>query len=120
MKSGLKFFVLLFPFAATCYAQDVIIPDANFKAALVGNTSINTNMDTEIQETEAEAFTGPLNVSTLNISDLTGIEAFTALTNLDCSINSLTNLDLSSNTALTVLKCYFNQLTTLDISANTA
>ena len=44
-------------------AQIVNIPDANFKAALVGNASINTNMDAEIQVSEAAAYTGAIQVS---------------------------------------------------------
>ena len=41
-----------------CYGQNVNIPDANFKAYLVGNTDINTNEDSEIQISEANAFSG--------------------------------------------------------------
>ncbi|MCH7534469.1 MAG: hypothetical protein IH948_01745, partial [Bacteroidetes bacterium] len=37
-------------------AQIVNIPDANFKAALVGDPTINTNGDGEIQVAEASAF----------------------------------------------------------------
>jgi len=51
----------------------------------------------------------------MNIADLTGIEAFTALTHLYCMDNYLTSLDLSNNTALTNLKCNNNQLTNLDV-----
>ena len=101
------------------HAQNVNIPDANFKAALTANPTINTNMDAEIQETEASAYAGVLDVSNQGITDLTGIEAFTALSELNCSSNSLTTLDLTANTALTELRCYSNQLTTLDLSANT-
>ena len=98
----------------------VNIPDANFKAALVSNSAINTNLDGEIQCSEATAFTGTIIVNSLNITDLTGIEAFTALTELYCQVNQLTSLNLSANTNLTYLSCYDNQLTSLDISANTA
>ena len=101
-------------------AQIVNIPDANFKAALVGNASINTNGDSEIQTSEAAAFTGSLSVVGLSISDLTGIEAFTAITYLACNYNQLTSLNLSANTALTNLQCTNNQLSSLDLSANTA
>ncbi len=45
-----------------------------------------------------------LNVNSQNISDLTGIEDFTALTSL-VAINQLTSLDVSQNTALTDLSC---------------
>src|SRR5690606_7735957 len=73
----------------------VNIPDANFKAALVANAAINTNSDTEIQVSEAEAYTGAINVINLNIADRTGIEAFTQLTALDCNTKNLTSLDVS-------------------------
>ena len=69
-------------------AQNVNIPDANFKAALVNNSSINTNMDTEIQISEASAFNGTIDCSYMNISNLTGIEAFVSLTNLLCYTNA--------------------------------
>ena len=95
--------------------QNVYIPDANFKAYLVGNSSINTNGDTEIQISEASAFGGIIFCANLGISDLTGIEAFTALTVLNCSSNLITSLDVSNNTALTELFCYDNQLTSLDV-----
>ena len=98
----------------------VNILDANFKASLVGNSAINTNLDGEIQCSEAAAFTGTIIVNSLSITDLTGIEAFTALTGLYCQLNQLTSLNLTANTNLTYLSCYDNQLTSLDISANTA
>ena len=98
----------------------VYIPDANFKAYLVGNTAINTNGDTEIQVSEATVFNGTIFCQNLNISDLTGIEDFTSLNTLDCSYNQLTSLDLSQNTALTLLHCWSNQLTSLDVSGATA
>ena len=71
-------------------AQNVNIPDANFKAYLVGNTDINTNGDAEIQVSEATAFNGTIICNSLNLSDLTGIEAFTNLTELNCRNNQLT------------------------------
>jgi hypothetical protein len=101
-------------------AQNVNIPDANFKAYLVGNTAINTNSDTEIQVSEASAFSGLINCTGLSISDLTGIEAFTALTDLNCFLNSITTIDLSQNTALLFLQLSANPLTSLNISTNTA
>lgn len=97
-------------------AQNVYIPDANFKAALVGNSAINTNGDTAIQVSEAQAFSGQINVSSLGITTLTGIEAFTALTELNCSDNQLTILDVSKDRALTALYCYNNNLTSLNVS----
>jgi hypothetical protein len=55
---------------------NVFIPDANFKAALVGNSSINTNGDDEIQVSEAEAYDGTIDVDDQGIADMTGLEAF--------------------------------------------
>ena len=107
------------------HAQNVNIPDAIFKAVLVGNSAINTNGDSEIQVSEATAFGGTIFCASLGISDLTGIEAFTALTVLNCSSNLITSLDVSQNTALTSLNCSGDgyaqgQITNLDVSLNTA
>ena len=100
------------------FGQNVNIPDVNFKAYLVGNSLINTNGDTEIQVSEANAFNGSIFCTQANISDLTGIEYFTALTNLFCSDNQIQNLDLSNNLNLSWLWCENNQITYLDITQN--
>ncbi len=105
-------------FSEDCANCTVNIPDANFKAYLVGNTAINTNSDGEIQCTEAHSFTGDIMCDGLNIADLTGIEAFTSINQLRCQSNDLTSLDVSQNTTLTTLFCYNNQLSSLDVSQN--
>ncbi|MEZ4938833.1 MAG: T9SS type A sorting domain-containing protein [Crocinitomicaceae bacterium] len=115
--------ILLFTVASVLtswgtFAQNVNIPDANFKAYLVGNSLINTNSDTEIQLSEATAFTGTIQASNLGISDLTGIEAFTNITILYCHINNLTALDVSQNTALTQIDASDNSLTTINLGQN--
>jgi uncharacterized delta-60 repeat protein len=97
----------------------VYIPDLNFKVHLLGVPSINTNGDNEIQVSEAEAFTGSIACSSLNISDLTGIEAFTGITGLYCTNNQLTSLNVSANTQLVSLYCFDNQIANLDVSSNT-
>lgn len=102
-------------FSNTCYVN---IPDPRFKSALVANASINTNRDSEIHFTEAQAFTGLISVPNRSISDLTGIEAFLQLTRLRCQINKISNLDLSRNTKLVELNCSDNQLTRLDVNHN--
>ena len=99
--------------------QIVNIPDANFKAALVRDSLINTNGDDEIQVSEALA-TDIIDVSSKDITALTGIEVFTNLISLICYDNQLTTLDVSNNTALSNLHCYENQLTTLDVSNHSA
>lgn len=108
---------IMFNFAK---AQNVNIPDANFKAYLVGNTLINTNGDNQIQVFEAAAFTGTINANGKNIANATGIEAFVKITTLNIFSNQLTSLDVSKNTALQSLSCHANQITSLDVSKNTA
>jgi hypothetical protein len=117
LKKGLIGLVFL-SLSISAQAQIVNIPDANFKAALVADIAINTNADGEIQVSEASAYAGGINVAGLGISDLTGIEAFTALQALDCSNNILSTLNVAANTALTNLNCDLNQLTSLDVTTN--
>ena len=112
--------------AGASYSTDCIppcivnIPDANFKAALLAISGLDANNDGEIQCSEATAWTDTIDVYSQNISDLTGIEAFTNLTHLDCGANSISSLDVSSNTALVNFYCGGNDLSTLDLTANTA
>ncbi|QSE99252.1 BspA family leucine-rich repeat surface protein [Fulvivirga lutea] len=96
----------------------VNIPDANFKAALLANGSINTDGDpTEISYQEAEVINN-LQLAGLNISDLTGIEAFTALNVLAANNNNLTSIDLTNNESLDYLSLSGNDLTEIDLSNN--
>jgi hypothetical protein len=104
----------------TLSPQNVTIPDTNFKTNLVGNPAINTNGDTEIQVSEAVAFSATINCASLNIANLTGIEAFVNLTRLYCDSNPLlSSLDVTQNSNLTRLKCGTNQLSSLDLTQNT-
>jgi len=48
---------------------------------------------------------------------MTGLEAFINITNLSCSNNQLTDLDVSQNTKLTVLTSTDNVFTSLDVSS---
>ncbi|MDV7187890.1 T9SS type A sorting domain-containing protein [Lutibacter sp. TH_r2] len=113
-----KLFLFLSIAFTNVKAQNVSIPDANFKAYLVADTSINTNGDAEISVSEAQSFTGSILASSLSISDLTGIEAFINITRIDCYSNNLTQLDVSANLALTRLHCADNNITEIDISNN--
>lgn len=61
-----------------------------------------------------------INVSSRYISDLTGIEHFTALKTLICYNNDLTSLDVSGCAALSYLDCKGNSLAALDVSKNAA
>ena len=89
------------------------IPDVNFEQVLI-QLGYDNIMDNYVLTSNINNITS-LNVSYSYISDLTGIEDFTALTSLYCYSNQLTSLDVSNNTALTSLYCYSNQLTSLDV-----
>jgi hypothetical protein len=93
----------------------VDIPDANFKNYLVSNTAINTNHDLEIQCFEAANYTGGIWIPNQGITDLTGIEAFTSLSTLNCNDNSITTLDLSANPELTSINCRNNLISNLTL-----
>ena len=98
------------------FGQNVNIPDANFKAYLVGEPSINTNGDSEIQVSEASSLYGWIYCDNMNITDLTGIEYFINLTGLYCPYNQITSLNISQNISLTGLSCNDNQLTSLNLN----
>jgi Leucine-rich repeat (LRR) protein len=92
-----------------------MIPDANFEQALI-NLGYDTGTPNGSVPTSSIDTVTYLDVSYQNITDLTGIEGFTSLTELYCYNNQLTTLDVSNNTALTGLYCWDNQLTYLNIS----
>lgn len=98
------------------------LPDPRFEEAV--RAAIGKPTGDILAEDVAEIV--ELDVSGMDIVDLTGIEHFIALEILDCSINRLTKLDVSRNTALRILDCQGdpdtkgNQLGTLDVSHNVA
>ena len=110
------FLIMCFTFAG--FSQNVTIPDNALKQALLNNSTINTNGDSEIQFSEAEAFTGSLNLYNLGIEDLTGIEKFVNLTGLNASNNNITSIDVSLNTELETLGLNVNNLSDLDVTNN--
>ncbi|WP_106793621.1 T9SS type A sorting domain-containing protein [Aquimarina sp. Aq78] len=60
-----------------------------------------------------------LNITDRGIADLTGIEDFVALQDLNCYNNGLSSIDVSENLALLTLNISRNSLTDLDVSKNT-
>lgn len=116
----------------------VEIPDPNFEQALI-DIGIDSDgvINKKILRSDAEAVTElNLNVESLAsphpygagtgnplitnvtepIKDLTGIEAFTKLTNLSCGYHALTGVDLSDNSDLTRLELANNLLTEVEVS----
>ncbi|WP_024741786.1 InlB B-repeat-containing protein [Tenacibaculum maritimum] len=102
----------------------VYIPDPNFKTYLIKNPFINTNNDDEIQVTEATKYSEYIYIpnreqsESKKIKDLTGIEAFINLTELNCNYNLISQLNLSKNTKLKRVHCSNNKLTSLNIGSN--
>ncbi len=74
-------------------------PDANFRSYLFSLYPAGYITNEEIAALTA------LNVSSKNISNLTGIKYFTALEELRCYNNPMTSLDVSGMTSLTYLDC---------------
>lgn len=91
-------------------------PDANFRNWLLKQDYGKDGVLTE----EAIKGVTEINVRDQDISSLKGIELFTALTELDCSHNNLTCLNVSGCAALAKLHCFCNKLTSLDVSGCTA
>ena len=118
MKTNLLFLVI-FSIGLMSQSQNTYIPDDNFEQALIDfgydTAPLDDYVPTDNINTVVE-----LNVAFRFINDLTGIEDFTALSTLDCSMNSLTNLNVSNNYNLTVLSCWSNPLGSLDVSNNYA
>lgn len=117
-KIYLKLAIVLCGIISYGNAQNVTIPDPNFKNYLIANTAINTNGDNEIQLSEAVAFDDTIMCFGLSITDMQGIEAFVNLRGLSCVANQISYLDVSQNTSLEWLICAMNQLTSLDVSQN--
>ncbi|MEY3451596.1 MAG: hypothetical protein RL711_1422 [Bacteroidota bacterium] len=120
MKKIILSLVSLMSLAFTTLAENVNIPDANFKTALLNQLEINTVDDGEISYEEAAAVIGILDVHDKNISSLVGLEAFVNITEFYCYHNTITTLDVSQNTKLEIIGCNYNQLTSVDITKNLA
>lgn len=97
--------------------SEITFPDACFLCYVCD--VIDTNGDGYLTAEERAAVLD-ISLPGQGITDLTGIEHFTALQTLNCENNALTRIDLSKNTALTELNCADNDLTKLDISQNGA
>jgi len=118
MKIKLLYAIILFPLLSL--AQLTFVPDNNFEAYLEANGMGNGISNDDYVTTSNISDVSNLDVSSLSIADLTGIEDFVSLTNLHCEDNSLTNLNIDTNTQLTTLYCHTNDLNAIDISNNTS
>ncbi|MGV3697479.1 DUF7619 domain-containing protein [Flavobacterium sp.] len=130
-----KLFYLLVLLTSSAQAQNINIPDANFKQILLSITSasqqaygnggyikVDANSDGEIQLLEAQAVDSLtldiFSVPEPHIANLTGISGFSNLKKLSCSGHTtLSNITgLSTLSSLKVLYISQGALTTLDVS----
>ncbi|MFH6946939.1 T9SS type B sorting domain-containing protein [Flavobacterium sp. FlaQc-51] len=123
MRNRITWFLFLIGFLG--YAQFTPIPDSNFEKALIDLGIDSGVIDGKVLTAQISEITS-LEIPGKNISDLTGIEAFTKLQQLNIGAidtdpsqrNRIGTLNLSNNLQLTYLICSFNNLTQLDLSNN--
>lgn len=116
MKQVLTFFFV--SILLNSVAQQTYVPDDNFEAFLE-SVGVGNGIPNDDYVTTANISVIPtLNIESLNIADLTGIEDFNSLTDLWCGYNLLTSLDVSQNIALSWLDCQYNQIPSLDLTPN--
>ena len=94
------------PVPNALYINAKNFPDPKFRHFLLNESF---GKDGIITEEEISGIT-TLDVSNQEISDLTGVEHFTALKKLFCYGNNLNGLDLSANKFLTEVDCYSNHI----------
>ena len=101
--------------------NDTNFPDPVFQQYVKDNidTADTTSgqKDGRLSKAERDAVT-TISINNQNCTDLTGIAYFANLTTLRCQQNGLKELNLKDNENLTELNCSYNQLTTLDVSKN--
>ena len=98
-------------------AQQTYMPDDNFETALIAlgldtfplNDSINSAAIDTVKL---------LYITSNSIYDLTGIEGFIALEELDCSSNNLYNIDVQSNLMLEKLVIIGNPISAINLDNN--
>ena len=104
------------------YINKENFPDDHFRDYVINNLKDASNNyvgKDGVLKADEIAEVKEISVSYRSISDLKGIEYFTALTDLYCYRNQLKSLDVSKNTELTKLYCFNNNLKSLDLSNNT-
>jgi enterochelin esterase-like enzyme len=115
MKIKLFTFVLFSALISSSYSQ-IKVPDSAFRQKLTDSYGILFNSSKEIVNTEISDTITVLSIPFAGITDVTGLTAFPALKNLNCSFNSISQIDLSANSGIEVLDVSENQLTSLDVS----
>jgi Leucine-rich repeat (LRR) protein len=110
------FLICSFLIALTTFSQNVTIPDANFKAALI-QKGVDKNGDGQIQKSEA-LNVDSLSLFTNSIVSIVGIEEFTNLVYFSTQMNAIDNVDFTKNKSLVYLNCSYTNITSIDLSQN--
>jgi Leucine-rich repeat (LRR) protein len=98
--------------------QMTYVPDNNFEQKLIDmGLDFDANLNDSVPTVSVKNLKS-LNLNYLNISELTGIEDFTALENLYCNNNKISEINLSTLINLKILQCQNNQISELDLSTN--
>ncbi|MBE7440875.1 MAG: hypothetical protein KFKLKKLM_02344 [Flavobacteriales bacterium] len=112
-------FILLIITTSIGVAQTTAIPDANFEQALIDLGYDTGSPDGVVPTANVDTIIS-LYIWAKNISDLTGIQDFSSLVELNCEANQFASIDVSHNLNLKVLVTANNfQLINLDVSQNT-
>ncbi|UPS91032.1 hypothetical protein [Bizionia sp. M204] len=115
----LYLFLLFGIFCTTIFSQTTAIPDPNFEQVLI-DQGIDTNgLNGNILDSDAQVVT-ILDLGINGIVDITGINAFINITDLDLGTNQIADINLSTLTQLITLRSEDNDaLTTLNVTQNT-
>lgn len=95
-----------------------VIPDTNFEQYLIDeNIDSDATINGQVLTSDIENVTQVI-VTSKNIADLTGIQDFVNLIELNAANNQISVIDLSKNLLLEKLYVANNQLSTIDLSNN--
>lgn len=123
MKTKLFYLLCFLMLSLGIKAQNIGIPDVNFKAKLLSSSTsntvaknlsgnyfkIDTNGDGQIQQSEANQVM-VLDVNNSSIASLDGINSFMNIETLDCNHNNLGKLWVSNNPNLKWINASYNPL----------
>ena len=102
-------------FAVDCSLQ-TYIPDDNFEQHVI-NLGLDSALDNLVLTSNISGVIN-LDVSSQSISDLTGLEGFSSLQNLDVSNTGITSIDISKQTELSRLNASNTSLSAIDLNTN--
>ncbi|CAI2766187.1 T9SS type A sorting domain-containing protein [Flavobacterium collinsii] len=95
-----------------------LIPDSNFEDFLIAQKIDRDGKNGKVKTENISQVKYMNELRNRNIKDLTGIEGFTSLIQLDVSNNPLTTLDVSKSQALTYLTADSNSIQDINLSKN--